>query len=380
MDWKNLENELINFRKRLHKFPELSGNEKITAGNVIDFTRRFHHARIITELGGEGIAVIFKGKEPGKTILVRCDLDALPIEEENDFDHISVYPGVSHKCGHDGHMTIVSGLIPILAEEKVVRGRVVLLFQPAEETGEGAARVLKDPRFASINPDYVFALHNLPGYASNEIVVKENVFASASRGLIIRLKGKSSHAAEPEKGITPTQAVADLIKQLPGLSKVETSGDFSLVTIIHAKIGERAFGTTPGSAVLMATFRSYRDEDMQSMSRNAEKLVKEVASTYNLKCEIEWVEEFAATTNQAECVDMIREAAVENNLLIHENEHPFRWSEDFGHFTQKYKGAMFGIGAGIHHPELHHPDYDFPDEIILTGVKMFYSIIQKALK
>jgi len=379
MDWGKIELELINFRKRLHKFPELSGNEKITAGNVIDFARRFHHARIITELGGEGIAVVFKGKDPGKTILIRCDLDALPILEENDFDHISVYPGISHKCGHDGHMAIVSGLIPMLAEEKLTHGKVVLLYQPAEETGEGAARVLKDPRFASVNPDYVFALHNLPGYARNEIVVKENVFASASRGLIIRLKGKSSHAAEPEKGITPSQAVAELIKKLPGLSTLETSGDFSLVTIIHAKIGERAFGTTPGYAELMATFRSYRDEDMQSMSMNAEKLVKEVVKTHNLKYDIEWVEEFSATINQPQCVDIIREAAAKNSLKTNEIEHPFRWSEDFGHFTQKYKGAMFGIGAGTHHPELHHPDYDFPDEIILTGVKMFYSIIQKAL-
>ncbi len=380
MDWETLELELTNFRKRLHKFPELSGKEKITANRVIDFARRFHHARIITNLGGDGVAVVFNGKEPGKTILIRCDLDALPIQEVNDFDYTSIYPNVSHKCGHDGHMAIVSGLIPLLVQEKIQKGKVVLLFQPAEETGEGALRVLQDPRFAGIVPDYVFALHNLPGFPVNEIVLKENVFASSSRGLIIRLKGISSHAAEPEKGITPSLAVAELIQGLTVLPAMKTIKDFSLVTIIHARIGERAFGTTPGYAELMATLRSFNEDDMQNIKKHTAKIIHTVASKHNLKYEIEWVEEFPATTNDPSCVSMIRSSAKENHFNINEISEPFRWSEDFGHFTQKYTGAMFGIGAGIGHPELHHPDYDFPDEIILTGTKMFYSIIKKALK
>ncbi len=379
MDWKKLEPELINFRKRLHKFPELSGKEKITANRVVDFARRFHHAEIITQLGGEGVAVVINGKEDGKTILVRCDLDALPIHEENAFKHASVYKNVSHKCGHDGHMAIVSGLVPLLVKDKIQKGKVVLLFQPAEETGEGADKVLKDSKFEGIHPDYVFALHNLPGFEKNAVVIKENGFASASKGLIIRLKGKSSHAAEPEKGITPSLAVAELIKILHDLPLMDSITDFTLVTIIHARIGERAFGTTPGYAELMATLRSYNDDDMQNITNEAEKAIKTVAKHHNLKFEIEWVEEFPATNNDSKCVEIIRSCAEENNFNVQSPEFPFRWSEDFGHFTHKYKGAMFGIGAGIGHPELHHPDYDFPDEIIKTGTKMFHSIIRKIL-
>ncbi len=379
MDWEILELELTNFRKQLHKFPELSGKEKVTANRVIDFARRFHQAKIITKLGGEGVAVVFNGKESGKTILIRCDLDALPIQEVNDFDYTSVYPNVSHKCGHDGHMAIVSGLIPLLADEKIKKGKVVLLFQPAEETGEGANKVLQDPKFAGIVPDYVFALHNLPGFPVNEIVVKENVFAFSSRGLIIKLKGNSSHAAEPEKGITPSLAVAELIQDLTALPTMKAIKDFSLVTIIHARIGERAFGTTPGYAELMATLRSVNENDMLNIKKQAAKIIRSVALKHRLTYEIEWVEEFPATINDSICVNMIRSSAAENHLSINEISEPFRWSEDFGHFTQKFKGAMFGIGAGIGHPELHHPDYDFPDEIIVTGTKMFYSIIKKAL-
>jgi amidohydrolase len=379
MDWETLELELINFRKRLHKFPELSGKEKVTANRMVDFARRFYHGEILTKLGGNGVAIVFEGMAAGKTILIRCDLDALPIQEVNEFDYTSVYPNVSHKCGHDGHMAIVSGLVPLLVNKKIPKGKVVLLFQPAEETGEGANRVLQDPRFAAIVPDYVFALHNLPGFPVNEIVVKENVFASSSRGLIIKLTGKSSHAAEPEKGITPSIAVAELIQLLTGLPTTKTLKDFSLVTIIHARIGERAFGTTPGYAELMATLRSNNEDDMQHIRKQAEKFVSSVALKHKLKYEIEWVEEFPATVNDPLCVNIIRSGAEQNHLTINEISEPFRWSEDFGHFTQKFKGAMFGIGAGTTHPELHHPDYDFPDEIIVTGTKMFYSIIKKVL-
>lgn len=380
MDWEKLELELINFRKRLHKFPELSGNEKVTANRVVDFARRFYHGEIITKLGGNGVAIVFKGEQAGKTVLIRCDMDALPIHEENEVDYTSVYPNVSHKCGHDGHMAIVSGLVPLLSEEKIPKGKVVLLFQPAEETGEGAERIMLDTKFGKIVPDYVFALHNLPGYEQSDIIIRKNEFASASTGLIIRLKGKTSHAAEPEKGITPTPAVAELITGLVDLANIKTLKEFSLVTIIHCQLGERAFGTTPGYAELMATLRSYKGEDMMVMTKRAEKLIHATAAKYNLKYEIEWVEKFPSTFNNDSCVNLVRESAGENHLTVREISHPFRWSEDFGHFTQQFKGALFGIGSGVGHPELHHSDYDFPDEIIVTGTKMFYSIISEILK
>lgn len=377
MDWDTLELEIINFRKRLHKFPELAGKEKLTATRIVDFARRFHHAEIMTKLGGEGIAVIFEGKAPGKTIMIRCDMDALPIKEPNIIDYASVNSGISHKCGHDGHMAIVSGLIPLLALNKIQCGKVVLLYQPAEETGEGAKKILEDPRFGSIEPDFIFALHNLPGFPLHTVVVKNDVFAASSRGLIIRLRGISSHAAEPEKGITPSLAVAELITKLTGLPRLKTIRDFALLTIIHARIGERAFGTTPGYAELMATLRAFNEDDMHLIQEQALSLIQTIGSKHKLQTEIEWVEEFPATLNDAKCVELLRESAAENQMKLTEISLPFRWSEDFGHFTQKYKGAMFGLGAGIGHPELHQPDYDFPDEIILKGIKLFYSIILK---
>lgn len=379
MNWDSLHSELTQLRKELHKHPELSGEESDTAGKIVEYAKRYDPDKIIKNLGGNGVAIIFNGEEDGETVLIRCDLDALPIEEENDFDHKSVNENVSHKCGHDGHMAIVSGLIPLLSKNKIKKGRVVLLYQPAEETGQGAELVINDSKFSEIKPDYSFALHNLPGFEKNEIVIRNKEFASASKGLIIRLKGKTSHAAEPERGITPSLAVSELIKKLVDLKEDKSLKEFSLVTIIHARIGKRAFGTTPGYAELMATLRSYKNEDMEILTANTEKLIDQIASQHNLKYEIEWVEEFPATVNYEKCVKLIEQAAKENQFTITEVEHPFRWSEDFGHFTTYFEGALFGLGSGKDQPQLHNPDFDFPDEIIPTGTKMFYSIINNLL-
>ncbi|MFW5705585.1 MAG: amidohydrolase [Bacteroidota bacterium] len=371
---------LIAFRRELHKYPEVSKKEHKTAKKVRDFLEEFEPDELIENLGKTGLAAVFYGEEDGPVVLVRADIDALPIQEVNDFDHKSVFPDVGHKCGHDGHTTILTGLAGIVHRNPVKKGKLVLLYQPAEETGEGAELVLNDPKFEKIKPDYVFALHNLPGFKRGNVLVSDRHFAAASKGMIIRLTGKTSHAATPELGVSPALAVAEIIQQLTELSqKGEGFEDFKLITIIHTRIGEIAFGTTPGYAEVMATLRSYRNDDMDLLTDKAVKIAEKIADKYNLHEKIEWTEEFPATINNPECTGLIREVAKENDLKIEEIQTPFRWSEDFGHFTMKAPGAYFGIGAGKDHPPVHNPDYDFPDEIIKTGITMFNGIIRKFL-
>lgn len=372
--------KLIAFRRDLHKYPELSKKEFKTSKKIRDLLAEFHPDELIEDLGKTGLAAVYKGKDEGPTVLVRADIDALPIQEINDFDHKSVFPDVGHKCGHDGHTTMLAGLAGVLKNNPVKKGKLVLLFQPSEETGEGAEMVLNDPKFEGIEPDYVFALHNLPGFKTGNILVSDRHFAAASKGMIIRLTGKTSHAATPELGVSPALAVAEIIQQLTELSqKGEGFEDFKLITIIHTRIGEIAFGTTPGYAEVMATLRSYRNDDMDLLTKRAVKIAENMADKYSLHEKIEWTEEFPATINDPECVKLVREVAKENDLIIEEIETPFRWSEDFGHFTMKSPGAYFGIGAGKKHPPVHNPDYDFPDEIITTGITMFNGIVRKFL-
>lgn len=367
---------LISVRKALHQRAELSGQEEKTAAYVQQLLADCQPDHLLTGLGGHGLAAIFEGKNEGPGILLRADLDALPIPETLDMAHGSGTPDVAHKCGHDGHMTILIGVARRLAERRPPRGQVILLFQPAEEIGQGARWVLDDPTFQDIQPDYVFALHNLPGFETGAVVLRRQTFASASKGMIIRLTGATSHASQPESGHSPALAVAQLIQSLSAVPQFHSGlSQAAQVTIIHAKIGEQAFGTSPGKGVVMATLRSHEQAVMETVTTHCERIANAIAATYNLDCEIEYVEEFPATVNDGQAVAWVEQAAHDLKFEQVWPETPFPWSEDFGHFTAGWPGALFGLGAGIDTPALHHPTYDFPDELLAPGVEMFVKLI-----
>ena len=309
----NIDQEIIReqivLRKRLHRNPELSGGENNTASIIHDFIKKFQPDEVLTEIGGSGLAVIYSGNQPGPVLMFRCELDALPIAEINTFEHASVVENVSHKCGHDGHMAIVAGLAPLLFTKRPSKGKVILLFQPAEETGQGARAVIADKKFKGIAPDFVFALHNLPGYPLKNILIKEGAFASASKGMIIKLSGLTSHAAHPENGNSPAMAMAEIISQLNGLPAEIKSESFKLVTVVYARLGEVAFGTSPGDAEVMATLRSFDNEDMHKMVVKGEELVRCISEKYKLKFTIAYTEKFPATENNSTAIKLVKEAA-----------------------------------------------------------------------
>lgn len=372
--------DIIELRRRLHQSPELSGKEYKTSQIIKNFIINFHPDNIIENIGNTGLAVIYRGKHRGKTIMLRCDIDALPIEEKNNFSYKSVYKGISHKCGHDGHSAILAGLSILLHYINIEKGRVVLLFQPAEETGQGAKLVVEDLKFKNIEPDIVFGLHNLPGFEKKDIIVKNDVFALASKGIIVKLFGKTSQAAYPEKGISPGIGMAEIMIKLNDLPKQkELFSQFVLLSLIYAKLGKVSFGTCPAYAEIMATLRSIDNIDIETLTKKAVEIIQNTSIKYNLKYQVDFTEKFLPTINNNKAVKIIEKAARKNNFNLTKLREPFRWSEDFGVFTKKYKGAFFGIGAGIKHPDLHSEDYDFPDEIIETGIKMFYKIIKEYL-
>ena len=366
---------LIEFRKTLHQYPENSGEEKETSKRVLNFFKSLNPDKVIQNLGGHGVAFIYEGKEDGPVSMYRCELDGLPIKEENNIKHISTIPGKSHLCGHDGHMAIISGLGIHLSKNPPLKGKVVLLFQPAEETGAGAEAVLKDPKFKQIKPDYAFALHNLPTFESKQIIIKKGAFAAASVGMTIHFKGRNSHSAHPEAGNSPAEAMAKTIVALERLP--DAMKKFTLVTVIHAQLGEIAFGTTPGEASVRATLRAHENETRDLLVSYAEKLVKQIAKEYGLEVSFEYVESFAATHNDEEAWALGNEAAKRLKLKTKHIRIPFRWSEDFGLFSKHTKTLLFGLGSGKKQPQLHEPNFDFPDSLIPVGVDMFREIMQE---
>ena len=370
---------LKQIRKRLHSQPELSGQEFNTQRQIFDFLERHCSVKPIA-VGGTGVLARFKSEDKGKSILIRGDIDALPIQEINEFEHRSKTEGVSHKCGHDGHTAILLGLAILLSENPIDKGIVYLLFQPSEENGKGAEQVLNDQYFKTLQIDYVFALHNLPGFPSHEVVTKQGEFTSNVKSVIIKLKGKTAHAAEPEKGHNPAIPIARIIQYSDERTNNNPSSkDFFLITPIHVNMGKLAYGTSAGYGEVHLTIRSWSTQLMEAECNKLEGQIETICRAEHINSETVWLEEFYANINNAEAVSFISSAAEENQLSTHELAGPFKWGEDFGLFTQQFKGAMFGLGAGKDIPALHNPDYDFPDEIIPTGVAMFHSIIKKAL-
>lgn len=367
--------KLIKIRQYLHANPELSGQEFHTAEKIVELIKPYHPTAIIENVGGAGVVAVFSSGKKGATVLFRSELDALPIHESNDFEYRSKVDNVAHKCGHDGHTAILIGLAERLSEQPLPKGQVILLFQPAEENGTGAKTVLESPKFANIQPDYVFAFHNLPAYPLHQIVVRQNSFTAAVKSIIIKLHGKTAHAAEPEHGINPALAIADILNQLNTISNNQPEReDFAVVTPIHINMGEVYYGISAGYGEVHLTLRAWTEEQLNTLTENLLQIIHVVSDTHQIKTTIEWTHHFAANQNDTTAVDVVVKSAIENQLSVVSRPYPFKWGEDFGLFTQKYKGAMFGIGSGENTPALHNPDYDFPDAIIPTGVDLFYKI------
>ncbi len=347
---------------------------------MADELRRAGADSVLTDLGGHGVAAVFDSGITGPTVAIRCELDGLPIKELSELPYVSTVPGKGHLCGHDGHMSMVLGVALALQEQRPTRGRAVLIFQPAEETGQGARAFRDDAQFAQLAPDYVFSLHNLPGLELGEVELCQGPTNCASRGMRIALTGKTSHAAAPQDGVSPAGALSVLI---PELTRLGTAGalnaDYALTTITHASLGEQTFGVAPGQAELWVTLRTVSDDRMAKLIADAEALVQQIAKSENLSAAITYEDVFEACTNNSEAVTILAEACADQAVPCKLSDEPQRFSEDFGQFSKGAKSAMFWLGAGRDHPQLHNPDYDFPDALIPIGTGVFLAAIQQVL-
>lgn len=373
--------ELIDWRRALHRRPEVSGEEAETARTVQTTLKATSPDRIVTGLGGHGVAALYDSGQPGPRVLLRCELDGLPITELSDRPHRSGIDGKGHLCGHDGHMAMLAGMARLLGRGRPVKGSVVLMFQPAEETGEGAARVVADPGFADLRPDYAFAIHNFPGMPLGHVGVVDGPASCASRGMRVRLTGRTAHASQPETGQSPAPALARLMLDMPDLSHGAdlSDPDFTLVTVCHARLGEPAFGIAPGEAEIYATLRSLTDAGMEALIARAEALTRDAAEDMALS--IDYHDIFPACANSSKAAEIVRRAGARVGLPTGPGLLPMRPSEDFGRFgtATGAESAFILLGAGMDGPDLHNPDYDFPDDLIGPGTALFGAILRDIL-
>ena len=370
-------------RQSLHEHPQTAGNEQFAHELIVRHLQQLHPAKVYTHVGGYGVIAVwgtsdnseFKIQNSKPTIAFRADTDALPI---------------GHRCGHDGHTAILLRLAELIdgvfAEHSTLTtdhctlttgNNILLLFQPAEETGQGARAVLESGILQQYDIRAIYALHNIPGYPLGTVVLCPHTFAAASTGIVFRLDGRETHASTPELGINPGLAVAEIVLQFDAFNATQASSpcieSFRQSTLICVRLGSPAFGTSAGSAELMFTLRAFTNAAMERLLADANAAVDEIASRHSLKVSRSLVEPFRATENTPACVDHIKSLIPHSSFLIKET--PFRWSEDFGEYLRHFPGAMFGIGSGEHQPELHHPDYDFPDPLIEPAARLFFSIL-----
>ncbi len=372
--------ELTELRRELHRHPELSGEEVETAKTIVKELAPLSPTKVITDLGGHGVAAVFDSGKEGPTVLFRAELDALPIQEKSDNPWASQVSGKGHLCGHDGHMMFLMGLGRILSRRPVEKGRVVLMFQPAEEDGSGARAVVADPAYAEIKADWAFAIHIEPGRPWGYVSTRTGLVNCASQGLQIKLTGKTAHAADPEDGVSPAQAVAKIVPALDALGNGgKLDDDFRLVTVTHFQVGEPTFGTAPGDGVIYATLRTARDEAMAGIADDARELATKAAGEAGLKVEFDVFDDFAASINDAEATDVAVAAMDALGIKNGDFGLPMRASEDFGVFGWGAKAAMLCMGPGDDYAALHNPDYDFPDDLLPTGISIFERITRDLL-
>jgi amidohydrolase len=363
MQPEGLIERLAAIRRELHGLAEPPGQEKHTAAYIVDLLKTCNPTHLLEGVGGHGLLAEFSGARPGPRVGLRAELDGLAEDQ-----------GARHGCGHDGHMALLCGVALSLVESPPQRGSVVLIFQPAEETGRGAAAMLAAPPWSENSPDLIFAMHNLPGLPLGQVALRSGFMNMASTGLEARITGAASHAAQPEQGSSPASALARLLGEMPALAE-----DSELLTLTHARLGKEGFGTSPGEALLQATLRAPSDAMLASLRERAEKLISSRAVDRGLECRIQWPEPFAATNNHPYATDLVLQAAKVVGLDSYEPEQPFRWSEDFGRFTQKTPGALFCLGAGEKQPPLHAAGYLFPDGLLQIGLRLWLSIIEQVL-
>ena len=376
MDRKHLE-LITELRRALHRIPETAGNERATMAAVRDFLRQRTSCRIVPREGwmyayfpGRQAAGKGSGAElPG--IAFRAELDALPIpedaEEPGALPYASTHPGISHRCGHDGHMAALCGLALALEADPPERP-VWLIFQHAEETGAGGKTC--SALLAEKGISEVYAFHNLGGYPEGTLLYRRGLTQPASEGLRLSFTGRACHASAPEDGVNPAAAAARTVLYMEERQRAAHEG-LLLATVTGLTAGTGDFGISAGSAELRATLRADDEARMFELEREVTAFAAREAEAAGASVSSEIRDLFPETRNDGACLDRVLSAAADCGIPSMEMPRPWRASEDFGWYLKACPGAIFYIGTGEDWPALHTAEYDFNDAVLPAAVDVF---------
>ncbi|HJS77801.1 MAG TPA: M20 aminoacylase family protein [Burkholderiales bacterium] len=377
--------ELTGIRRDIHAHPELSFQEQRTSGIVADYLRKLG-VETHTGLAKTGIVGVVPGRKNGpKGIALRADMDCLPIEEGNTFEHRSRNAGRMHACGHDGHTTMLLGAARYLAETRNFAGTAYLVFQPAEEGGGGGEVMVREGLFERFPATEVYALHNWPGLPPGQMAVRAGPVMAATDEMSITLRGRGGHGAMPHLVVDPVVAAAQVITALQTIASRNVSPVDSVVVSIcsmqTSQLG--AFNVVPDDVRLVGTVRTFRPETRDLAEKRLKEIVTKVADGLGCSSDIQYSRGYPATINsarEAQFAARVGERVFGKGNVVTEHE-PTMGGEDFSYMLQARPGAYIFLGQGgaAGGCFLHNAKYDFNDEVIPLGAGYLAALVEEAL-
>lgn len=386
----------VDFRRDIHAHPELRFEEFRTSRLVAERLTALGLS-VHAGIGGTGVVGVLDGTAKGtdglrRSIGLRADMDALPIQERNTFGHASTFPGRMHACGHDGHVAMLLGAAEVLAAQRDrLNGRVVFIFQPAEEGGAGARRMMEDGLFTRFPVDAVFAMHNWPGLAEGSFAVRPGPMMGSSNEFELTIRGKGAHAAMPDLGIDPVVLACQVVMAWQTLiSRVRAPLDPAVISVTQIRAGE-AINVIPETAVLGGTVRTFRLETLDMIEAKLGEIAQHVCAAFGAESVFSFKRQYPPLINDAQATRFFQQVLqrTEGVKQVHDNLDPTMGAEDFAFMLQSVPGSYvwIGNGGGEHRSAghglgpctLHNPSYDFNDGILPLGVRVWTGLVQQFL-
>ncbi|MEF0943828.1 M20 aminoacylase family protein [Rhizobium sp. BR 362] len=380
---RTIADEAKTWRREIHQYPELLFDLPRTSAMVAEKLRAFGCDEVVTGIAKSGVVAVISGsKGNGKTIALRCDMDALPMSEQTNLPYASKIPNMMHACGHDGHTAILLGAAKRFAADRNFAGKIVLIFQPAEEGGGGGRVMLEEGLLDRFGIDEVYGMHNQPGLAIGSFAIRSGPMMAAGDRFVITINGRGGHAASPHLARDPVLVASHVIVALQSIaSRFTDPFDPVVVSVTFVSGGDRkALNVIPPAVEIGGTVRTMLPETRRAVEQRFHDVVTGTAKLYDAQAEIDWRPGYPVTVNNAEKTSVAIAAAssVVGAERVNGNWPMTMGSEDFSYMLEKRPGALIWLGNGDS-ADLHNPAYDFNDNAIAYGIDYWAALVAQQL-
>jgi hippurate hydrolase len=371
--------DMTTWRRHLHTIPELSFDCPKTAAFIKERLEEFGVDEIHDGIAQTGIVAIINGTGEGRTIGLRADFDALPIEEETGVEYASTHPGKMHACGHDGHTSMLLGAAKYLIETRNFSGRVALIFQPAEEEGGGAQVMCQEGMMDRFDIAEVYGIHNFPGAPFGTFHTTPGPIMAAVDSFTIQIKGRGGHGAMPHETADPVVAACGIVQAIQTIISRNThSGQERVISVTQIHTGS-ASNIIPDSAMINGTVRTFDKDTHELIQKRMREIVAGQAASYGVEAELDYEIGYPATVNTEAQTEFAAQVAREvvGDANVDANAAKVAGAEDFAYMLEERPGAYLFLGAG-EGAGLHHPKFNYNDEVSPIGASFFVRMVETA--